>query len=164
LKYRSYDTDQSRILKSIIEVHNNGKPFDCDPCFNKGRMYGKVIHWPELPAFISFIREAYRVLDQDGLFVFKVQDIVHNRRRFFSSLFVMNVCLSIGFNLIDQILFIRKNKLTVPIQRENKGYAVHSYHSHFLVFRKKRSRTDYYVKETNTPSIVYSAEPQTLVA
>jgi hypothetical protein len=170
LKYKSYDTDQSRILKSIIEVHNNGKPFDCDPCFNKGSMYGKIVPWPvhrfdikpiapgvlnaraeALPftaaclsslvidppflihspgsenrmasrygfyhskselmnSFTDFIREAYRVLEQDGLFVFKCQDVIHNRRRFFASLYVMNVSLSLGFNVIDH--YTRSNANT----------------------------------------------------
>lgn len=213
MKYKSYDTDQSQILKAIIEIHNEGKPFDCDPCFNKGMMYGDAVQWPQhrfdikpnapgvlyasahaLPfsagcipsliidppflihsrgsenkmaqrygfyeskedlqrSFIGFINEAYRVLQENGLFVFKCQDVIHNRRRFFASLFVMNYALSVGFNLIDHAILLAKSRMRSPntLDRCNTSYALHSWHSHFIVFRKKKSRTDYFVR--NTPAV-----------
>ena len=44
--YKSYFENEQECLKAILEIHNNGKTFDCDPMFNKGNFY-KTIEKPQ---------------------------------------------------------------------------------------------------------------------
>ena len=37
--YKSYFENEQECLRAIMEIHNNGATFDCDPMFNKGYFY-----------------------------------------------------------------------------------------------------------------------------
>ena len=103
-------------------------------------------HWQRKEELINFckciIDEAYRVLKENGLMVFKCQDFIHNRRKFFMSLLVMNYSLKAGFNLIDQFIYVPGSRMRSQAEGM-KSYSSHSVYTYFLVFRKKKSRTDY---------------------
>lgn len=96
-----------------------------------------VMHWTN-----AFLVEGYRVLRQDGLLVFKCQDFIHDRRKFFMSLWIQCTALKIGFNLLDEVLYLPKSRLRA--RAPGKRAAAESWHTKFLVFRKKRSRTKYF--------------------
>lgn len=103
-------------------------------------------HWRNKEMLIDFIKriidEGYRVLKQDGLMVFKCQDFIHNRRKFFMSVMVRNYALRQGFNLIDELIYVPGSRMRSQV-KGMKSYSAHSSFTYFLVFRKKRSRTDY---------------------
>ncbi len=40
--YKSYFENEQECLKAIIEIHNNGQTFDCDPMYNKGYFYKQI--------------------------------------------------------------------------------------------------------------------------
>ena len=198
--HRSCTQSQETILLSIIELHNNGKPFHVDACFNRGKMYGDSVPLPEVRmdkdpvhcvngviegdfmqmpfddgsirsiildppfiigkdnqmmserygcyktldelqrVFIRIVEECSRVLQKDGLFVFKCQDIIQNRKKFFASLFIMNVAYQAGFMPVDE--YIKVNK-TRPTQGTKQIYASRSYHSKFIVFNHRRGKRVY---------------------
>lgn len=46
--YKSYFENEQDCLKAILEIHNNGNTFECDPMFNKGYFYKTI----ERPRFI----------------------------------------------------------------------------------------------------------------
>lgn len=200
--YKSTSDSQSKILASIVHLHNNGNPFDLDPCFNRGTMYypeveppklkfdiaplsddvlpasadalplakgsvrsmvldppwllhtednknkmatrfGSLRNKQELKALVNgFLKEGYRVLAQDGLLVLKCQDFIHDRRKFFMSIYFCNKAIELGFNPIDHFLYLPKTRMR-NLRERKKSYASHSWHTHFYVFRKKRTRTDY---------------------
>lgn len=100
----------------------------------------------------SLLREGYRVLMQDGLLVFKCQDFIHDRRKFFFSLIVQNYALELGFNPIDHFILLAKSRMRDTRDR-CISYASHSWHTHFFVFRKKRSRTPY--RSARAPGVVH---------
>lgn len=90
----------------------------------------------------DILKESARVLVEDGLLIFKCQDFIHDRRKFFMSLYVLNCALRHGFNPIDHVLLIAPTRM----RKRSAGvlsYATHSWHTHFFVFRKKKSRTNY---------------------
>lgn len=206
--HKSVQTNQTGILYSILQIHDRGRTsFDCDPCFNRGSMYGSLIPMPELkfdinpihqavtkgnaldlplksksihsmiidPPFListsegkmanrysSFesketmfnffkcmISEAYRVLQEDGLFVVKIQDCNHNRRRVFSSHFIRSMAFVTGFNLIDEIILYTQNRISAKSFTSKN--CTRSHHCFFLIFRKKRSRTKYPSCPKNPP-------------
>lgn len=98
----------------------------------------------ELMEFLrQILSEAYRVLITDGLLVVKCQEFTHNRRKFFMPLFVCNSALKLGFNPIDNIIIHVTNRMRSNVQKADHSHSSHSYHSQFLVFRKKRARTPY---------------------
>jgi len=47
--HRSCNQNQTTIIKSIISLHNEGRPFALDPCFNRGVMYGSGVGSAPLP-------------------------------------------------------------------------------------------------------------------
>lgn len=103
-------------------------------------------YWRNKEELITFTKrildEGSRVLKSDGLLIFKCQDFIHNRRKFFYSLLVRNYALKIGFNLIDEMIFVPGSRQRSQVKGMN-SYASHSLYTYFLVFRKKKSRTDY---------------------
>ena len=38
---KSIGYNQHEILYNIMQLHNDGKPFDCDPTYSIGNFYGK---------------------------------------------------------------------------------------------------------------------------
>ena len=40
--YKSYFENEQECLKAILEIHNKGKTFDCDPMYNKGYFYKEI--------------------------------------------------------------------------------------------------------------------------
>lgn len=91
----------------------------------------------------DFLKEGYRVLHQDGILLFKCQDFIHDRRKFFMSIFFVNRAISMGFNVIDHLLFLPKSRIRSNALDQCISYGSHSWHTHFYVFRKKRTRTKY---------------------
>jgi hypothetical protein len=45
---KSVFEDEQWLLASIMDIHNNGKTFDCDPMFFKGNFYKEGIDMPKL--------------------------------------------------------------------------------------------------------------------
>lgn len=91
-----------------------------------------------------FLLEMHRILSTSGILVFKCQDQIHDRRKYFVSLFVTQQAMKIGFNLIDEFLFLSKVRHQVPT--ENPA-ASRVYHSKFLVFRKRKGSRQYTLEQ-----------------
>ncbi len=200
--HKSTSESQSKILASIVQLHNEGKPIELDPCYNLGKMYVPDVEPPRLkfdlvplsqevkqasadalplpdkfvrsmvldPPWLihsgennskmanrygslqnkkalkdlvtGFLREGYRVLAQDGLLIFKCQDFIHDRRKFFMSIYFVNKAIALGFNPIDHFIYLPKSRMR-NLKERKESYAAHSWHTHFYVFRKKKTRTDY---------------------
>jgi len=89
----------------------------------------------------GIIIEAARVLRQDGILIFKIQDTIHNRRKLFLSHIVMSLAINAGFNPLDEFILIAKSRMRSKSQSGCITSASHSWHCSFIVFRKKKSRT-----------------------
>ena len=201
-------TTNPQALYAIQELHNEGKPFQLDPMFNRGTMYGtnRILHLPEMrfdikpqhetitladarklpipdksihsavldppwlitknenahlatrygcheskKALIVFIhdilKEQYRIQAENALTVFKCQDFIHDRRKFFMSLIVQASALSRGFNMIDEIIITGNKRVRNRSSGECTRHCTQSDFTKFLVFRKKASRTDYLLRK-----------------
>lgn len=91
------------------------------------------------------LMELSRVLEKQGMLVFKCQDIVSGRTQHLSSFEIIFVALQLGFYPKDLFVLLAKNR---PLQH-NLRVQHHSrkYHSYFLVFQKCRRRAPYSVFE-----------------
>ncbi len=46
--FGSVFTNEQELLKAVLEIHNQGKDFDCDPMYNKGKFYKSILNKPKL--------------------------------------------------------------------------------------------------------------------
>jgi DNA methylase len=94
------------------------------------KMYSQALH------------ELYRVLDTNGILVFKCQDTVENHKNYFTHCEVMSQALAVGFYPKDLFILTANNR---PIQ-SNLKTQIHArkYHSYFWVFEKTKSKIKYH--------------------
>lgn len=226
---RSTSYSQHEILYNIMNLHNEGKPFDCNMTYSSGKFYGKYdidtfdgnkmeIEIPQpkykfdvcpqttevtkieangllplddesiesividLPFVVSphtapsvlndngvgkkniifkrfssyypwwtmpqsyehWIKEAYRVLKNDGICVFKTQSNISARRNIMMPYFSWMVAEKTGFYTLDEFILLAKNRLhSGKIKKQEHA---RKFHSHFFVFKKskKEKPIDYY--------------------
>ena len=216
---KSISYNQHEILYNIIQLHNNGQPFDCDPTYSKGKFYGKAKlnkkngeqvdveipqpifkfdvnpqvdgvvqieplgHLPlgdgsihsiciDLPFLLGcgpsvkkmkdgdgvknnfmlrrfayyyplssllesykhWITEAYRVLDDGGICVFKCQNVITASKFLGSPYYSKLIADSVGFDMLDEFVLLAKGRLVSG--KIKKQQHARSYHSYFLVFKK----------------------------
>ena len=193
--YKSVFENEHELLCSIIEIHNNGKTFDCDPMHFKGMFYKDGIEIPkhcfdlnpqkdycrqgnakELPfkdcelnsiildppflfekrnreqnyysalthtiyrngfveletEYKSILKEAYRVLEKNGLCVFKCQDYTDSKTTL-THCFVFNWALELGFYAKDLAILVKPNKVYNGGTQQRHLRKIHTY---FYVFKK----------------------------
>ena len=239
---KSIGYNQHEILYNIMQLHNDGKPFDCDPTYSVGNFYGKFnitkdngetveIEIPQpkykfdvcpqvdcvekiepldklplednsldsicidLPFVIScgpsmetpdydengnkvknnmisrrfacyypvaellksykhFISEAYRVLKEDGILVFKTQPTITGSKMLNSPYYSRLIAESVGFDSLDEFILLSRHRLISG--KIIKQQHARSFHSYFLVFKKSLKKkvtyfdfmTDEQIEET----------------
>jgi len=86
------------------------------------------------------IIEFYRILDNNGILIFKCQDTVSGGKNYFSHVYVMNEALKVGFYPKDLFVLLAKNRI---IGKMKKQQHARKYHSYFWVFQKKKVNIPY---------------------
>lgn len=81
------------------------------------------------------IREAYRVLADHGILIFKCQDKVSSGKQHMMHCHIYTWAKSIGFEALDLFVLLAKSRLVADWQRNQKH--ARKFHSYFWVFRKK---------------------------
>lgn len=92
--------------------------------------------------YIDSLREAYRVLKDRGILIFKCQDKISSGKQYLSHVFIINEAIKIGFYPKDIFVLLAKNRLTADWQTKNQKNA-RKFHSYFLVFEKSNKKIDY---------------------
>jgi hypothetical protein len=94
---------------------------------------------------LSFYKEAlaefYRVLNDNGVLIFKCQDCVISAKNVMSHVVVMNQAVKTGFYPKD--LFILNAKARLISGKVKKQQHARKFHSYFWVFEKRASKIDY---------------------
>lgn len=88
--------------------------------------------------YIASLQEFWRVLEPQGILVFKCQDSTHGRRNQFVHVDVYNWAVAAGFVAVD--LFIKLNKTAMIPLNFTKQQTARKMHSYFWVFRKPGRR------------------------
>jgi SAM-dependent methyltransferase len=86
--------------------------------------------------FRPFLKEAYRVLRQNGLLFCKIADYVHGHRFQWAHVEVVNAAAKIGFTPCDCIIKMRKGPITDP--RWKKAHHARRQHCYWIVLRKSK--------------------------
>jgi len=88
--------------------------------------------------YTASLLELSRVLENQGILVFKCQDFVHGRQQFFLHVHVYNMAIEAGFCPID--LFVKLNKTMMISHNFTTQHFARKMHSYFWVFRKPGRR------------------------
>ena len=85
--------------------------------------------------YVDSMKEFYRILEKNGILIFKCQDKVSSQKQYFSHVFIMNEAVKIGYYPLDLFMLWAKNRLVAEWQTRNQQHA-RKYHSYFWVFKK----------------------------
>jgi hypothetical protein len=88
------------------------------------------------------IFEAYRILNMNGIFIVKCQDVVDSGGQYLSSFFIINNCLKAGFQPKDIFILVNLNR-HISTNMITQHHA-RKWHCYFLVFSKQKSRVNYF--------------------
>ena len=85
--------------------------------------------------YIDTLHECYRILKDDGILIFKIQDKVSSSIQYFSHVFIINEATKAGFYCKDLFILLAKNRIVADWQLQNQKNA-RKFHSYFVVFKK----------------------------
>ena len=104
--------------------------------------FGYYRNVPELWDFYrKSLDEFYRLLEAEGILVFKCQDTIESCKQYLSHIEIITYACRIGFYPLDLFVLLARNVLVSPSQT-NQQHARKS-HSYFLVFKKVKSKVNY---------------------
>lgn len=89
--------------------------------------------------------EFERVLQPNGILIFKCQDTVSEGTQYFSHCAIMDYALQAGFYPKDLFVLVAKSR---PIGKYQKQLHARKYHSYFWVFQKKYCKVEYPIFDT----------------
>ena len=81
------------------------------------------------------LKEFYRVLEPNGVLIFKCQDTVSSGKQWLSHVHIINEAEKLGFYTKDLFILLAKTRI-VGHNHKNQKHA-RKFHSYFLVFIKK---------------------------
>lgn len=107
------------------------------------KRFGVYKHEQELHKFyVDSMKEAYRILKQGGILIFKCQDKVSSGKQYMSHCFIQNAAIDIGFYPKDLFILLAKSRIVADWQIKNQKNA-RKFHSYFWVFEKSRKIIKY---------------------
>ena len=87
-----------------------------------------------LESYKHWIEEAYRVLKEDGVLIFKTQATITGSKMLNTPYYSRLIAESCGFDSLDEFILLAKNRLiSGKVQKQQHA---RSFHSYFLVFKK----------------------------
>lgn len=92
--------------------------------------------------YVDSMIEFQRVLNNNGILIFKCQDKVSSGKQYMSHVFIMNEAVKIGFYPKDLFILLAENRLVADWQVKNQKNA-RKYHCYFWVFEKSKKTIDY---------------------
>ena len=88
------------------------------------------------------LKEFYRILNKNGILIFKCQDKVSSGKQYLSHVFIINEAVKLGFYPKDIFILIAKTRLVADWQLKNQKHS-RKFHSYFLVFEKNNKEIKY---------------------
>jgi DNA modification methylase len=86
--------------------------------------------------FPPFLKEAYRVLKDEGILFSKITDYVHHHRYQWAHIELMNAARAVGFTPCDCIVKVRNGPIIDP--KWKTAHHTRRQHCYWLVFRKSK--------------------------
>lgn len=92
--------------------------------------------------YIDAMKESYRILNDNGILIFKCQDKISSGKQYLSHVFIINEAIKIGFYPEDIFILLAKNRIVADWQLKNQKHA-RKFHSYFIVFKKNNKKIKY---------------------
>jgi len=177
IKEPQYCFDIQPLKPHVIQASSISIPqLDCnsvesvmfDPPFltyiKQGREHNSIMakrfsgyyHYEELEShYKCTLQETVRILKEDGIMIFKCQDIIHNHKMHCTHNNVINWAndsmvhdFKDKWNLVLKDLFILAATHRIPIASNKKQEHARIFHSYFLVFEKKKMKKEKIISDT----------------
>ena len=97
--------------------------------------------------YVDSMKEAQRVLKDNGILIFKCQDKVSSGLQYFSHCFIKEEAEKIGFYPRDLFILLAKSRIVADWQVKNQKNA-RKFHSYFWVLEKSKKKTIYITQIT----------------
>lgn len=91
--------------------------------------------------YTDSLKEMYRIIKDNGILIFKIQDTVSGGKQYLSSHFVISKACKIGFYPKDIFVLLAKNRLISG--KIKKQQHARKFHSYFIVLEKRKSLVSY---------------------
>ena len=117
-------------------VPNQGKDKqkDFNTRFGLGDRSSKAHGYTFAHLYPAFVREAYRVLEPEGILFAKIADYVHDHKYQWAHVDLIVAATGAGFRACDCIIKVRKGPIIDP--KWKKAHHSRRQHCYWLVFRK----------------------------
>lgn len=86
-----------------------------------------------LESYRHWIAEGYRVLEPNGIMIFKCQPIINCNTQWINHVYSCNIAEQIGFYIKDEFMLLAKSRLIGKVKNQCHS---RKYHSYFYVFSK----------------------------
>lgn len=96
--------------------------------------------------YIDSMKEAYRILKDNGVLIFKCQDKIAHGKQYMSHVFIMNEAVKLGFYPVDLFILGANVRLVADWQARNQKHA-RKYHCYFWVFKKCNTKIRYVLED-----------------
>lgn len=87
--------------------------------------------------YYNSLEEFYRILEDNGILIFKCQDTVTSGKNYQSHCEIYNMATELGFYAKDLFILTAKNRMNSFGGRWKKQQHARKYHSYFWVFQKR---------------------------
>jgi len=106
------------------------------------KRFSSFFSMPELWKFYEdSMKEFYRILNDNGILIFKCQDTVSGGINYFSHYLIMKKAIEIGYYPKDMFVLLAKSRMSSP-NHKNQQHA-RKFHCYFLVFQKTKCKVNY---------------------
>lgn len=121
-----------------------GKSLEVDDDSNLiAKRFGVYSSETELHQFyIDSMKEFHRILEDNGILIFKCQDKISSGTQYMSHVFICNEAVKLGYYPKDLFVLLAKSRLVADWQAKNQKNA-RKFHSYFWVFEKSKKTTTY---------------------
>ncbi len=117
-------------------IPNQGrdKSKDFNTRFGLGARSAKENGYSFAHTYPAFVREAWRVLEKEGILLCKIADYVHNHRYQWAHVELIVAARSVGFTACDCIIKVRKGPIVDP--KWKVAHHSRRQHCYWIIFRK----------------------------
>lgn len=93
--------------------------------------------------YYNTLKECYRLLEENGIVIFKLQNTVSGGKQYFTDYFVKKSAIELGFYIKDEFILHNKSKMTSFGGRWKTQQHAMKHHSYFLVLKRIKTKINY---------------------
>ncbi len=136
MPFRSQSFDVVVYDPPHIPNQGRDKSKDFNDRFGLVQRSSKENHYTFSHTFPPFLKEAYRILQSEGILLSKIADYVHHHRYQWAHIELIAAAREVGFTPCDCIIKIRKGPIIDP--KWKTAHHTRRQHCYWLVFRKSK--------------------------